>query len=306
MKSTPPEPEARETQPPMRPDHIQLLFVDGFGLLPGSSCDHPYRGFPALRSLLETHCAPLDATLGMPGIPQSATGQTALFTGVNAARELGRHVEGFPGARLRAVIEAGNLFSRLLEAGRTCAFANAYATQPGRELPLMFRSVTTVMTLQALGRTRDRGALQAGDAVYHDLTRETLRERGIQDVDIVTEQVAAEHLLRVMRTVHVCLFEYFLTDRVGHRGDRAARRRVLASLDRFVEAFVAGMRADRELLLLCSDHGNIEAEQTRGHTCHPVPWAAFGCGAEAAVHHMHSVLDVTPCVLRLAGVPREP
>ena len=38
----------------------------------------------------------LDAVLGVKGRPQSATGQTSLFTGVNAAAVLGRHLRGFP------------------------------------------------------------------------------------------------------------------------------------------------------------------------------------------------------------------
>ena len=60
---------------------------------------------PRLRTLLDdvlpvgdvtTHTAraatllALDATLGVPGTPQSGTGQTSLFTGENAARLHGR------------------------------------------------------------------------------------------------------------------------------------------------------------------------------------------------------------------------
>ena len=43
----------------------------------------------------------VDATLGIPGLPQSATGQAALLTSVNASALLGRHQNGFPGVRLR-------------------------------------------------------------------------------------------------------------------------------------------------------------------------------------------------------------
>ena len=39
--------------------------------------------------------------LGIEGLPQSATGQTALFTGINAAQLLGRHLFGFPNQPFR-------------------------------------------------------------------------------------------------------------------------------------------------------------------------------------------------------------
>ncbi|HMK39180.1 MAG TPA: metalloenzyme, partial [Bacteroidota bacterium] len=34
---------------------------------------------------------PLDATLGVPGLPQSGTGQASLFTGINGAALAGKH-----------------------------------------------------------------------------------------------------------------------------------------------------------------------------------------------------------------------
>ncbi|HXT50199.1 MAG TPA: phosphoglyceromutase, partial [Thermoanaerobaculia bacterium] len=40
--------------------------------------------------------AALDAVLGVPGLPQSGTGQTTLFTGVNAQASIGHHVPALP------------------------------------------------------------------------------------------------------------------------------------------------------------------------------------------------------------------
>lgn len=283
------------------PRHILLLFVDGIGLPPEPLSESVYAPCPTLCRLMSDHCVPLDACLGVPGLPQSATGQTALFTGVNAAARMGRHCEGFPVAELRGIIEAGNLLSRLHAAGRRCTFANAYASRPGKQLPMMFRSVTTVMTLHAIGDTRNRQALLEDRAVYHDITREILPSHGVEGVPMVSEKNAGRHLLEVMRTVDFCLFEYFLTDRVGHRGTFSERQRVLGSLDRFVTACVDGLDHESELLLMVSDHGNIEDLDRRGHTCHPVPWIAIGRGARAARTDMASLTDVTPRILEVAG-----
>ena len=47
---------------------------------------------------------PIDAALGIEGLPQSATGQTALFTGVNAPQLVGMHISAFPTQDLRDTI----------------------------------------------------------------------------------------------------------------------------------------------------------------------------------------------------------
>ena len=86
---------------------VLLIFVDGVGL----GCANPVRNpiqagaFPVLHALLHEHAVPVNVSMEVEGYPQSATGQTALLTGINAAQAIGRHVEGFPGPSLRAIIE---------------------------------------------------------------------------------------------------------------------------------------------------------------------------------------------------------
>ena len=282
------------------PAHVLLVFVDGLGLPVGKDLDDTiYSHCPVLRRLFVNASVPLDARLGVPGVPQSATGQTTIVTGVNAAAHIGRHLEGFPNRVLRQVIEQENVFVKLLERGRTCTFANAYARCPGGELPMARRAVTTVSTLAAFGKTRDRDALLDGRAVYHDLTREALPNMGVTGIPVITERDAAAHMLGILRTVHFCLFEYFLTDRVGHRGTLPEKKAVLASLDTLLGHLLEGLDLSSELLLLVSDHGNIEACDRRGHSQNPVPWIAYGYGSEQALQGCTSLLDVTPKILEL-------
>jgi hypothetical protein len=278
-----------------------LLFVDGLGWPPEPLEESMYRDMPTLRKLLARHAVQLDAQLGVPGLPQSATGQTTIFTGVNAPKAAGRHVEGFPNAALREIIVRHSLFRRVREAGLTCTFANAYRT-PAKDLPLGLRSVTTVMTYEALGTTREKTELQEGRAVFHDLTRASAAKLGLEDVPVIDEGTAATHLLVTLREVDLCLFEYFLTDHAGHRGDMERRLAVLASLERFLAGILAGLDRENELLLLNSDHGNIEGREDRHHTANKVPWIAFGHNADQALANCHSLLDVTPKVLALLGI----
>jgi len=59
-----------------------------------------------------------DACLGVPGRPQSATGQSTLLSGENAPAAIGQHLLGFPNARLRSWLEPRSVFRALAEEGR--------------------------------------------------------------------------------------------------------------------------------------------------------------------------------------------
>jgi hypothetical protein len=219
---------------------------------------------------------------------------------------VGRHVEGFPNTELRGLIAAHSIFRRLRAAGRACTFANAYVRGPGASLPLAHRSVTTVMTCEALGVTRQRAELEAGRAVFHDITRASAPKIGVTDLPVISEKAAAGHLLNALREVDFCLFEYFLTDHAGHRGDLTWQLQVLATVDCFLAALQRGIDQERELILVVSDHGNIESRADHHHTANPVPWIAFGCAEEQARENCRSLMDVTPKILALLGVEESP
>jgi len=276
-----------------------MVMVDGVGLPGRPLSESVYADCPALCELFTDHCVPIDACLGLPGAPQSATGQTAILTGINAAEMLGQHLQGFPGPRLRPVIEEHNLFSKLVRRGKSATFANAYVHYPGQSVPLHLRSVTTVSTLACFGGTRNVRELLEGTAVYHDVTRWTLQSEPDRNIPTITEDVASRQLLTLLQTVDFCLFEYFLTDHVGHRGSAAEKQRVLRSFDAFMGGLMRGLDPDRDLLVLVSDHGNIEYPEARGHSRNAVPWACCGCRATEALAMCQTILDVTPAVLQL-------
>jgi len=51
---------------------------------------------------------PVDACLGVEGFPQSGTGQTAIFCGMNAAKFVGKHFGPFPYSTLIPIIRGQN------------------------------------------------------------------------------------------------------------------------------------------------------------------------------------------------------
>ena len=86
---------------------ILFIFIDGFGIGEENAEKNPVYAArtPSLdRLFTEGMVMPTDTCLGVPGLPQSATGQTTIFTGVNAPEAVGRHINAQPTKPLRDII----------------------------------------------------------------------------------------------------------------------------------------------------------------------------------------------------------
>ena len=277
---------------------IIYLFIDGVGLSKPAS-DNPLNPevCPTLWRLIDRHAKPVDACLGVEGLPQSATGQATMFTGVNCAAAVGRHCEGFPGPDLRKIIESDNLFLQLKKRGKKVRFADAYLVDSPEELASRrFKSVTTVMALTAPETIAVVEDLMEDQALMQDLTRETIQDR-YPDVPVITPQRAAEQLFGIARENDFTLYEFFQTDVSGHSMDYERACAVLRVYDRFLSALVQYVEAAGFTLVMTADHGNIEAVGQRGHTRNPVPFIAFGPGEQALRDRVNSLADVTPAIL---------
>jgi len=252
---------------------------------------------PTLCRLIEENGVAIDACLDIPGLPQSATGQTAMFTGVNAAQYMGRHCEGFPGPSLRKLLHEDNLFMALTRKSLRCRFADAYMADTIEEIAARrFKSVTTVMALTQPETLAMQDDLLANHALAHDITRKTFAEKGYA-VKQVTPLQAADHLLQVARANDFTLFEMFITDLIGHSGDYGQACQVLKMLDKFLDAVVQLCVGAGILLVISSDHGNIEEIGVRGHTRNPVPLIAVGPQASAFLANAQSLVDITPRII---------
>jgi hypothetical protein len=276
-----------------------LVFIDGLGLGSRDALINPLYGgsCPHLAALLDEHAQPVDTCLGVAGLPQSATGQTALLTGINASQAVGRHVEGFPTPALRKMIGGYNIFRRLHDRGLKSTFANGYFVNDTEEVrQAHMQSVTTVAALSAFDRVRTREDIESDRAVYHDLTRRSLQARGYAGPFPAPAQAAA-HLVALTLDHDLTLFEYFQTDRAGHRRAAAATQAVLAHLDEFVAALASEAEKRGYLLVLTSDHGNVEDNRSGLHTLNPVPFIAVGEGGARLQQKVASLTDVTPALV---------
>ncbi|WP_242344517.1 alkaline phosphatase family protein [Anaeromyxobacter terrae] len=301
---------------------VLFVFVDGVGAgLPDPDRNPLARADLLLSRFADGTGAPLpaggravlaDACLGVPGRPQSATGQTTILTGENAPAHLGRHVLGFPNAPLRELLRARSLFRALAAAGRTAVFANAYPIAYLRALGLEADGEPEL----ALGRRRPRAAAttiayaaggfrfrtwadaRAGRALTHDLTGRRARAHGVDLPERAPEEAAAI-LSAQAADADLALVEFFETDEAGHAQSMPDALDALQRVDAFLRALVEALGPD-DALVVASDHGNVEDLSIRNHTRAPVPVLGFGRAAPA----LDAVQDLTglaPLLLGLAG-----
>ena len=283
---------------------VIMIMLDGFGV-PADGWDNSiYSQYCSNQfvELFKNYSKPVDACLGVDGLPQSATGQTALFTGYNGADIMGEHMPGFPGPLLRDAIRDRNIFSSLEKANYTVTFANAYVRYSIAELrKTRFRSVTTIMTEGIFGAIRRKADLIDHYAVYHDITRRSLQDGDIgfgrqkfkmepPIPELITPEQGARDLMRVAKPYDFTLFEYFMTDKAGHAKDHKLVEEVLGDIDRFICTLQNEM-CDDTIIVLCSDHGNIEDLTTSRHTDNPVPLLVYGKNAPDYIP-VESITDV--------------
>ena len=283
-----PDPEnddvAGSRESSFRLNSVILVFIDGLGVGVKDPTVNPLAAFrPRVLNVYEKELGPFpqsgrclatDAQLGVEGLPQSATGQTTLVTGLNAPSLVGRHLPGFPGPTLRRLIERHSIFNRLRAAGFKVTFANSFTPEFFQRRP-RWVSVTTVMCEAAEVKLWQLDDLLAGRSLFMDFTNRMLQDRGY-DVPVRTPKQAARILLRMSRQYHLCFYEYFLTDLVGHRGNLQQAVSLLTELDRFLFELVTGADLSHTSIVVTSDHGNIEQMNQKQHTSNPVPTILWG------------------------------
>jgi hypothetical protein len=288
---------------------VLLLFVDGVGLGEPDPEKNPLLSARLTRLRLAQGLpapdpaailVPTDACLGVPGLPQSATGQTAILAGVNAPSLVGQHVSGYCTASLAALLDGRSVFSRVTARGGTATFANAY-TPRYLENPPRFLSVTTVATAKAGLRFRTLDDLARGDAVFHDFTNRLLPARGYH-LPTITPAEAGARLAVIAGSHTFTMYEHFLTDLAGHAQDMANAAEVLQNLEGLLESVLAHLDLSRHLVILTSDHGNLEDLAVKTHTRNPVPTLLWGSGAADIAAGIRDLTDIAPAILRRLDV----
>lgn len=303
--------------------HVLIFFMDGVGLGSADPSTNPFvtANLPHLTNLLgeswflrergriitpRASLVPTDANLSIPGRPQSATGQAAILTGRNVPTLVGEHYGPKPNAAVAAIIEQGTLFHEMAAVEKCAALLTPYPEQyfasinSGKRL---YSAVPLAVTSAGFPlMTVDE--LRNGRAVSPGFTGQAWREMlGYEDIPLYTLHQAGQRIAHLARRCAFTFFEHWPSDRSGHRGSLEDARAHLELLDSAIGGLLDGWDDINGLLIITSDHGNIEDKGHRQHTINPVPTILMGQNHAALAARIHSLTDIAPVVRQVLNLP---
>jgi len=305
-------------------NHFLFIFLDGVGLGKNDPVINPFARavMPSLSNLLEGKkmvasdspsvgrkysLSAIDAMLGIPGMPQSATGQASLLSGLNVPQIIGGHYGPKPNDAISALLSKRNLFQKLSSGGKSVCLLNAY---PQR----FFDSINSGRRLlSAIPYAADSAGVPlkntddyySGRALSADFTGKGWRGHlNMQDAPLYTPVEAGEKMATLAAMYDFAFFEYWLSDYAGHAQDMEAACNLLEEFDGMFKGLLMQWDTQENLIFITSDHGNMEDLSTHRHTQNLVPALVIG---EARTRHsftetLHSLVDVTPSILKYFGL----
>ena len=287
---------------------VLLFFIDGLGI--GSRSENnplakiadiaPLAHFKEENSeiIFDGILVPTDARLGVEGRPQSASGQTTILTGINAPQILGKHKQGFPNQALRDVIAEHSIFRQLKRRNiEPNVFANAYTPGFFAENP-RWKSATTCAVEAADLPFRNIQDLVGRAAVFHDFSNQSLIDQNL-DVPLYSPADVGEILAGLTGLNRITLYEYFITDKIGHAQNFEAAKIYLPPLAAFVRETLRRVDLKITTVILTSDHGNIEDLSIRTHTLNDVPTVIWGRRSKEVAARIKDLSHLTPAIINL-------
>lgn len=243
---------------------------------------------------------PVDASMGVPDIPLSGTGQTSIFCGVNAPKLIGKHFGPYPYSTLVPVIKEKNILREFKRRRKKVTFVNAYPkvffdyVNSGRRR----LSVTTLSCLLTGIRLNNISDLHKGRALSAEIDNRRLVERMNYKLPVIKPETAADRLLRIGSINHFTLFEIFHTDHLGHGRNIDWLEYTTGILDRFLLHLTKNLSSNMTLIV-CSDHGNFEDLSIKMHTMNPAMGMAFGKNSSMLAKKIKNLADIKPAIMEM-------
>jgi 2,3-bisphosphoglycerate-independent phosphoglycerate mutase len=297
---------------------VLFIFLDGIGLGENNPETNPFTQakMPNLNQLLDGRslikdAAPfhgehasilgLDPAVGENGLPQSATGQAIFLTAKNIAAELGYHYGPKPNPAVAAYLNNGTLFSDFAKAGKKATLLNAYPPRyfdgidSGKRL---YSSIPLAVTNAGIPLFKHED-LFAGHALSADFTGEGWRTMlGFIDAPVMDADEAGRKLGTLAKEYDFSLFVYGASVYAGHKQEMDDAIRLMETFDEVIGGLV-DVWSDG-LILITSDHGNMEDLSTRKHTDANVPAVVIGdkFAREEFTRDMKDLTDIAHAIRR--------
>lgn len=299
--------------------HILMIFLDGIGLGKDDPSVNPFAAAhtPTLVNLANGHrwlastgrqmsdralFIPTNPRMGVPGRPQSGTGQATIVTGRNVPRLVGEHYGPKPNKATRAILAEDNFFKQVVAHGKTAALLEAYpppwhkGVNSGKRLRASYQQAVYEAGLPIFGED----ALYRGEALAVDWTGEAWREQlGYEDTPVYTPHEAGAKLVEISRRYHFSFFSHWMTDIVGHRGSLEEGIILLEKFDGVMSGVLDTWNDAEGLVIVTSDHGNMEEIGDRRHTENDVPTVVIGQRKMYFSEEFATLADLVPRMARL-------
>lgn len=302
--------------------HILFLFLDGVGLGADDAEHNPLAAahLPTLSGLLNgqrllastprTESAralfiPTDANLGTAGLPQSATGQASIVTGLNVPQMVGEHYGPKPNAAVAEILRRESIFHTLKQNGRSAALLSGYPPRyfAGIKSGKHLYSAVPLAVTSAGWPLMTIDEVRAGTAFGSEFTNAGWRTHlKINDVPVYEPAEAGQRLAEAARRYEFSFFEHWMTDYLGHRGTLAEAVNWLETLDAVLGGLLAAWKDADGLIVLTSDHGNLEDVSHRKHTRNAVPTLVIGQARHTFAEGLTDLTGFAGGVRRVLGL----
>ncbi|PJZ71262.1 metalloenzyme [Leptospira perolatii] len=305
---------------------IFYMFIDGIGFGQNDPTKNPFaryargvflplaekefgEGSPSI--LKELVYLKTDASMGIKGLPQSATGQTSLWTGINACQVLNRHLSGFPTFTLKKIIAKYSIIRILEERGFKADLLNCYTPAYEEYIRKNPRQVSASTLIQMASDKPLKGMddLREGRGLYMDITREFLSRFGRDSVEkddpVLIKQKAydtGKSIVPKLKDHTLCIYEYFITDKVGHKMNWPGAEKCIGDLEDFILGIVEALDPAEDQLIITSDHGNLEDLSVDVHTTNLVPTILFGKYTQKIKETVKAIKDIPHAIYDCLGV----
>ncbi len=293
-----------------------MIFIDGVGIGKKDYEFNPFfkYGFKSFENIFgeiphlekqcldknDFFCFPVDARLEVEGLPQSGTGQVSIFCGVNAAKFVGKHYGPFPYSTTIPIIAEKNIFKHYKDLKKQAYFANAY--------PKVFfdyiksgktRLSTTSLSCKLTGvRLNTVTDVRTGLALTPEITNERWNKRLNYKLKVIKPETAARRLLKIASKNDFTLYEFFLTDHLGHGRIVDEFDNIYNNLDKFLLTVLSEMNQSELTLIICSDHGNFEDLSVKTHTMNPALTITAGKYSRNLAEEIHDLTEIKPTITK--------
>ena len=243
---------------------------------------------------------PTDATLGVDGLPQSGTGQAALFCGFNAPKFAGKHYGPYPFTTTIPILKKESILVYFNEKYKSSYFANAYPKvffdyiNSGRSR----LSVTTLTCTLAGIKLNKVSELRKAKALTAELTNERWNHRLGYKLKVIQPKTAARRLLRIAESYKFTLYEYYLTDHLGHLRLANEFEKLFSEVDEFIFTLLNEVDSKKMTIIICSDHGNLEDLSIKTHTRNPALTITAGKFAEEIADGVQDISQIKQAIIR--------